>query len=131
MQRYSDGLAVPKMMMDTFVGKTTGTGADVGKVWCELTYLPKNLDHIIVPPIVSVSGLLVESVLLTLSGKTLEMWLVKHVYDKADTPTGIANSGGAGADPHSHAISHTQTDVLPLVLDNEALNTIRVHYTVA
>lgn len=32
-----------------------------------------------------------------------------HAYDKADTPTGTANSGAAGADPHSHALTYTST----------------------
>ena len=131
MQRYSDGLAVPKLMIDTFPGKTTGTGADAGKVWCELTYTPKDTDHIIVPPIISVGGLCVSAEFFAISGKTLEMWIFKDTYDKADTPTQSVNSGAAGGDPHNHAITYTQTDVCPLLLDNQALNTIRVHYTVA
>lgn len=32
-----------------------------------------------------------------------------HNYDKADTPTGTANSGLGGADPHSHTLTYTAT----------------------
>lgn len=32
-----------------------------------------------------------------------------HTYDKADTPTGSASSGLAGADPHTHALTYTST----------------------
>ncbi len=33
------------------------------------------------------------------------------VYDKANSPTGNANAGGSGADPHTHPITHTSTAV--------------------
>lgn len=131
MQRISDGLAVPKQKMDVFSGKTTGVGADAGKVTLDLTYVPKDISHIIIPPIFDDAGLLVVGSPYSLTGKTLVIKVYGGKYYKTDTPTAGSNSGGAGADPHTHDLTFTRNFVEWLLWSNTALAAIRVDYTVA
>lgn len=127
MQRYSDGLAVPKLKMDVFTGKTTGV---FGHVTCELTYTPKSIHHISIPGTWGTTNWR-NFYPFSLVGKTLDIYVGKGQYYKADTPTGTVDSGGAGADPHSHAISHAQEDVFNAHASNELQGAICVHYVVA
>ena len=66
----------------------------------------------------------------SLSGKTLSVYIAKHAYEKANTPTQNANSGGAGADPHGHNIDFTTTDVSAVLTNGDAV-TFTVMYAPA
>ena len=129
MQRISDGLAVPRQMIDTFTGKTSNV---LALVQCVLTYTPKSMDDILVP-----DGF--ESTLFgrrvykkdTLTGNILSLLVKKYKYSKADSPVVVGNSGGAGADPHSHNLTYTVTEVDLGSAGNEAQGPIVVEYKVA
>jgi len=128
MQRISGGLKVPKLMMDMFRGESSNAA---GNVTLELTYVPKSVYDIIIP--LAWSSTLLTYVIVdpaSLAGKTLTAVVYKHMYHKADTPTGAQNSGGAGADPHSHALAYTSTIVATEIALSVALGTVRVHYEV-
>lgn len=128
MQRVSGGLAVPKDVLDIFTGKTT----TMGNVTCVLKYTPKSLNDIVVDWVyVVATGKWRIAQAVALAGKTVEVATEKFGYYKTDTPSGGANSGGAGADPHGHALTYTQEEVINGSPGNEALGPIRIHYTVA
>lgn len=135
MQRYSQGLAVPKQMLDSFAaGKTTGTGANVGEVTCELTYTPKSVNHVMpvqmqTPPVFGSD--IVFGLPYTLTGKTLVLQVYQVEYYKANFNTSSENSGGAGADPHTHGITHTLTRCGSSLMDTVDLEAFNVQYTVA
>ena len=131
MQRVSDGLAVPKQQMDVFTGKTTGGGVNAGEITCELTYVPKSVYHIIIPPIMEDGGNIVQAIPWSLTGKSLLIKVYDYRYDKPDTPTAGSNSGNAGADPHTHDIAFHEAIAHALLLNNTILSTVRVDYTVA
>ena len=127
MQRISDGLAVPKDMLDTFTRKTSN-GA--GVITCELTYTPQSIGHI---DITSNRIGLEQRVYVptVLTGRSLEMTVYQHKYSKVVNVTGTANSGGSGADPHSHAINSAAANTVLGNVGLEAQPDILVHYKVA
>ena len=129
MQRYSDGLAVPKLMVDTFFDPVSDAA---GFIYLTLTYMPKSIDHIVQPLGVDRAGGRVRFYVKSgLVGKVLELNLVKIGYEKTDTPTGNANSGGSGADPHGHALSYMELEAPAMEVLNETQRTIAIHYVVA
>ena len=128
MQRYSDGLPVPKQMVDVFSGETTDGG---GNLTLSLTYKPKAIGDIIVPDGWSVGGKRRMFTKHSLVGKVLTLTVQKLEYDKADSPTSSSNTGNTGADPHSHALAYTATEQVVDFVPTEAQRAIPVHYTVA
>ena len=132
MQRVSGGLAVPKQMLDIFTGKTTGVGANIGLVECDLTYLPKGIDNVFVATIITMApGNIAHPELISLVGKQLTIKVSEYWYAKANTPIDGANSGGAGADPHDHTLNFTATECEALPVSGRNVEAIRVSYNVA
>lgn len=127
MQRYSDGLKVPNLMMDVFTGKVSDGAGDIS---CALRYTPKDINHIIIPPVKDALDRMLTLLPHALVGKTLTVRTYQDVYEKVDTPTGTGNSGGAGADPHSHTISTTWANVTSSTATARTLGAVQVHYTV-
>jgi len=113
MQRYSGGLKVPRTQIESFIGKTTNAE---GQITVALRYTPKSLGHIAADlPYVAVNKnheCRVES----LSGRDVTVRFYEHKYYRAMAIT-TENSGGAGADPHGHSITDSETDVHSDVLD--------------
>ena len=68
---------------------------------------------------------------IVLTEKTLRIVVRKLRYFKADTPTSMGNSGGGGADPHSHGVSYTVTETMLDDVGIEGQPDIAVHYKVA
>jgi len=128
MQRVSDGLAVPKNQIDLFTGKTTDV---FGKFTCNLKYTPKSIHHITVPVAAAPSGALRWYHKDAIAGNILTLIAIQQLYEKTDNPTGASNSGNAGADTHTHAISHSVTPVSSDIADMEVQGSIIVIYEVA
>ena len=134
MQRVSDGLAVPKQQMDMFTGKVTGTGARLAEVDCELMYVPKSIDYILVPIIRTLTGYLMNASVKSLVGKTVTLEILINTYHKT---TSLANASGAcngsgGAPSHgTHAIGYTNVGCGWGGIGDVALDVIRIQYTVA
>jgi len=128
MQRYSGGLEAPRDMVDVFTGKTTHAGS--GDVSCELTYTPIDVDHIVIPPVVTDSTYRFLKI-VTLVGNTLTLHVDKLKYYRASAATVSSNSGGAGADPHAHTIVSNYNNVAEISCLNEVQGPIKVHYVVA
>jgi len=128
MQRVSDGLAVPKLMLDTFDLFTTDA---VGEITCNLTYTPKSLHHIIIPPIWIGANVFVRGMPQSLTGKALTVRCYQDKYYKSDVVSGASNSGNAGADAHTHPIGLTLSELDGVLYTNKVLDVVRVNYTVA
>lgn len=129
MQRYSDGLAVPKDMMDVFSGETSDGS---GNLALDLTYLPKSINDIIVPDGFDVSQGRRRVYMKTgLAGKVLTVKAIGMQYRKPTTPIDAANSGRVGADPHAHALSFLLAHLEIIGQAGEDQDVITVHYTVA
>lgn len=134
MQRVSDGLEVPKLMLDVFTGKVTGTGADTGKVVCDLTYQPKSIDHIITPIARDTGEYLVLADVYALSGKELTLKICAYSYYKLtalEVATSACDGSGLWQSHGGHNFVNTLTYVHMTSLSACPLGTIRVHYTVA
>ena len=129
MQRISGGLAVPKLIIDVFTGKTTGTGADIGKITCTLTYFPKSIDDIVVTQITSAVDEFYEGEVTGLTGKIIEI-TVKRIKFQRVNSIDTANSGGAGADPHTHNIVTNSYACFGSKVDSQLLDAVRVSYNV-
>jgi len=129
MQRYANGLAVPAYYTDYFFNQTTGA---TGLIALQLTYLPTNKNAIIVEG--GFGPLFVPRFnrKVTLVGKTLNIEVVKLVYQKSHTTTGSTDAagGGAVAEPHDHTMGHVPTDTTHLVCATELQKTIAVTYPV-
>lgn len=129
MHRVSDGLAVPRNVIESFSGKTTSAA---GVIYCDLKYTPKSINHIIVTFPGHVVGLeTYRAQVMGLTGRQVMILISRYRYEKADSPTGGANSGGAGADPHAHGLSFTVTYVAYQGVDTELMPTIPVMYEIA
>ena len=129
MQRYSDGLAVPKNMIDRFPALTSDGAGDIAVA---LTYVPKSIDDIMVPVgwNAALDGVRPYRKHL-LTGRVLTLRVMRIRYDKAAAVTGGENGGGTGADPHTHTIGNTTEEVAVGVKINETQSTIVVMYPVA
>lgn len=134
MQRVSNGLPVPKQYVDTFAGEITGTGAHIGEVECDLTYLPQDIDHIIVPMVMSLAGGLAGAEVMSLSGNKVTIRLSEDGYYRTSSICNAnhACDGSGGAPSHgNHSLLETYTYCSRSFLDTEAMAVIRVHYEVA
>ena len=134
MQRISEGMAVPKQQLDMFSGKVTGTGARTGEVDCELLYLPKGIEYILTPSVHSVGGFVLPVDVIGLVGKTVTLKVYIYVYYKtisAANAIGACDGSGGGPSHGSHALSHSYWACGLAAYDNEALDPIRINYTVA
>lgn len=133
MQRYSGGLAVPLDMLDVFSGADAITNS-VSEITVALTYTPKSLAHIVIPPILNVAMTEIRySMLLELTGNLLRFGVVREYYLRADTVTFTTDAagGGAVAEPHEHEIDYNVANVEIIGVPNEQQKDIAVHYTVA
>jgi len=135
MQRISDGLAVPKQQMDTFTGKTTfGPGARIGEVDCDLTYIPKSKNHVLVPVIQTPTGFMLNAEVKALSGKLVTLKVYLPAYEKAadmNNAAAACNGSGGAASHGKHVLSYTYIGCPQATVANQALEVIRVNYTVA
>lgn len=120
MTTFWDGVKVPETIIEYFSGTTNASGY----LDCTLAYTPTSAFEITVS-VRGGSGYYFYG--CTLSGKVLSVYIGKYVYEKADTPSQNANSGGAGADPHGHVIGHTTTDVATALTNGDAV-TFSVNY---
>ena len=128
MQRYAQGLEVPKIKIDSFTGKTTGA---TGYFDVNLTYTPKSINNVLVYMQNSVTKLRL-GVPTILTGKTLRINVFGYGYYKITSLTTTAeNSGGAGADPHDHALSQALTSCDLQAKTSELQDPLTVHYEVA
>lgn len=126
MQRYSGGLKVPNHATDKFTGETS-TAA--GEVTVTLTHPPKSKETVVVAQ--GFSGTSPRFYRIkTLTGNVLTVEVKKLSYLRANTPTDTGNSGGAGADPHSHVIGFTSLECASNYCPNEAQGTITVVYPI-
>ena len=128
MQRVSDGLAVPKLMLEHFTGKTTDAS---GYITCELKYTPTSKEDVIVESIRDAPiGDMHFAKATGLTGKTLTVYVLAAEYNRADT-IGNANSGGAGADPHTHALNSSTQAVMYNAYVSSGLGPVTISYKVA
>lgn len=113
MTTYFNGLEVPKVQTDRFTGVTFTAGPTYGHMDVTLTYTPTNLGDIIV--LCSNLNQKFCPVLFphALSGKTLTIRGQAPVYEKSDSPTATTDAagGGAVAEPHTHTLGYTWTDM--------------------
>lgn len=134
-QRVSDGLEVPKLMMDTFAGKTTeGPGVDAGKVYCDLTYVPKSIGHILTPLVQTIIGYIAPVRVDALSGKTVTLRVYAYVYYKTisvDPADGACDGSGWFPSHGSHDLYYSYKGCDLSAYPNIALDPIRISYTVA
>lgn len=117
--------------MDTFSGKTTDA---VGEIDCELTYTPKDINHIIVPTVKSAAGKMVDAEVAALNGKTVTLNIYVCKYHRAASlaiATGACDGSGALPSHGSHTIIPSYDDCGIDMLANGALGIVRVQYTVA
>jgi len=119
MQRRSDGIIVPKYKIDNFTGNTSGSGV----LSVTLTYIPKSLEHILVESRDSSISQVYGFDKTSLTGKVLTLTLKKKQYNRANTPiaTTDAAGGGAVAEPHSHTLGYSLTNLTlsnPGVINN-------------
>lgn len=128
MQRYAQGLEVPKQQIDYFDGKTSSA---IGEIVLDLTYVPKALKKIIVGVGTGLAGVPRFYNKNAVTGKQLQIFAGKLTYMKPASPIGNANSGGAGADPHSHTLTLNTDDADHATANNELQGTITVSYEVA
>ena len=135
MQRVSNGLEVPKHTLDTFTGKTTfDMGPREGEIDCELTYVPKSINHIIVPPLLAVAGFICNALVTGLSGKVLTLKVYVHDYLKTtvmEDAAAACNGSGGAASHGKHTLNYIAYDCGIALVWAEPLDVIRVHYTVA
>lgn len=103
MTTFWDGLEVPVTSTEYFADTLDANG----QMDCALKYVPRSVNELTVS-IRSLSQLQFYSA--SLSGKTVTVTIKRPQYDKPNTPIGTENSGGAGADPHSHALAYTATN---------------------
>lgn len=127
MQRYSAGLQVPKLMTETFTGKTTGGDGDITFV---LKYTPKTINQVIVPPFKNACGFFRFSDIQTLTCRSLMVVFKKFMYNKPPASTGTASSGGGGSDPHEHSITPISDDIEEDIAPDEVQGVIVIHYVV-
>jgi len=113
MQRYSGGLQVPKMQIESFQGKTTNGG---GEIVVTLKYTPKSLGHIATSMPYVAADPNYQGRVTALAGKDVTVTFYEYTYQRADLITTV-NSGNAGADPHLHGITSSIVDVDSSVLD--------------
>lgn len=125
MQRYSEGVKVPKVQTDFFVGKTT---SGLGAVTLDLTYQPKSINHIALLQGQSIVGDPRLYFPISLVGKTLSIMVNKPYYKEVDGTSGADAGTGAGGGTHTHAISTTDTALRyePALTENQ--NVIAVIY---
>lgn len=128
MQRYAQGLKVPKNMTDIFTGKTSSAA---GVIVCNLTYTPKSIHHVMAMRGLSLSDELRDYHKISLVGRDLNLYPMIEKYDKADSPTGSDAGTGAGGGTHIHAITHSASKVSNEVANSEAQGAIVIHYVVA
>lgn len=117
-------------MVDIFAGKATDIS---GRVDCELTYLPKDINEILMPLHLGGAGCPRRASPVSLTGKTLKIQVDKLLYSKAYGITSASQAihNAAGADPHTHNLSWVSSEVTLAVAALENQGTIRIHYTVA
>lgn len=129
MQRISDGLPVPKLMMDVFTGKITNP---FGRITLDLTYTPKSINDIILgngaPLTLNKLRYYIKE---TLAGKTLIIRTYSKTYIEAFGYSDPSSSGSGGADPHNHNIQNRVVETSLHGIANETQKPIAVHYTVA
>lgn len=130
MQRYAQGLKVPKQYMDRFSGLSTDASALIA---VGLTYTPKSVNHIQFQ-IGRDASMVLMMYVAGLIGKQLTIQVKKIVYSKADSPTSSVDGetgGVGGASPHSHVITDTLTNVGDSSVITWAIPDFLVHYEVA
>jgi len=128
MNRYSQGLKVPLIQVDSFTGKSAD-GA--GNITLNLTHTPISIDDVSVTVGENNVGSAIRFYLkVSLTGKALVIHVIALTYGKANTPISADNSGGAGADPHTHTLAYTVTACANYSVAIEAQNTITVVYAV-
>lgn len=122
-------------MMDIFTGKTTfGAGPRFGEVDCELTYVPKSVDHILVPQTESLSGYIYCAAVQSLVGKIVTLKIFLNTYYKTTDMSNAAAAcnGSGGAVSHGkHTPVYTYTGCSLGSPIDEPLGPIRINYTVA
>lgn len=128
MQRYGQGLKVPKNMTDVFTGKTSSAA---GVIVCNLTYTPKSIHHVMAMRGLSQSDEIRDYHKISLVGRDLNLYSMVEKYDKADSPTDSDAGTGAGGGTHGHQITHTASKVSNVVVNNENQGAIVIHYAVA
>lgn len=134
MQRISDGLEVPRQMLDKFTGKSCGSGVNLGEVECELTYLPKSINHILVPTVRATSGYIMNTVVQSLAGNVVTLLVLMNTYYKTTSlgNAAAACNGSGGAGSHgTHGIGLTYKSCGFGAIGGLALDVIRIQYTVA
>jgi len=127
MQRYSGGTKVPRMQIESFINKLTGGGT--GEVVVSLKYTPKSLGHIAasLPYVAANSNHVVQ--VTSLSGKDVTLTFFEYKYYHAAATVAV-NSGGAGADPHSHDVTLVEDDIYSEVLDGFTVPAFGIVYEI-
>jgi|LGVE01.1.fsa_nt_gb hypothetical protein len=129
MQRYSQGVEVPKIQVDKFIGKTSH--AATGNITLDLTYVPISINDISIE--VGAEDTLATTRFyrkISLTGKTLIVRPVRLEYSKPSVTTSAVNSGNAGADPHVHTLSYSNSGCHANIPLNEDQKAIVVVYAV-
>lgn len=101
---YFNGVAVPRVWIDSFSGTSDGSG------YCDLTltFTPTSKEDCI--PVLTNTGVRWLQT-ISLTGKTLRVAVVRGTYYRSATTTNWQNTGAAGADPHQHTIAEGLSDL--------------------
>jgi len=124
MDRYSNGVLVPKHQTDKFTGFSSDGASEITVT---LTYVPRSMNDIIMQLGWNGTFTPLYITVASLSGRNLKIRVRRARYDKA-THTQNATSGRSGADPHYHNMYYEQIDMHFSHYANQAMPPIAVIY---
>ena len=127
MQRYAQGLEVPRVQIETFVGETSDAA---GFLLLDLKHTPVSINNILVSIGYEAAPKAWNMFINDLTGRRVTLQITNPKYYRA-TGTATANSGNVGADPHSHTITQEFIPVHVPLAASEPLPVITLAYEVA